>query len=63
MNNLSTISLIFFITSGMSFAVAVFILSIGFVCKKSGCKRNKKKLTIVDEVILIHTNEKIDIEL
>lgn len=61
MSGLSIISLILFITSGIFFVFAIFVFGLGIYRMRVNYKVNTESLTILDEVMLIHTDEEIPV--
>lgn len=57
---MSMVSLILFIASGIFFVTAVLAIIVMISIKYSSRKSKKKELDIIDQIILVHTDEKID---
>lgn len=60
MVNISILSLILFVASGLLFFTSILLLSFYFHFEFQNKKFRKNKLIILDELILIHSNEMID---
>lgn len=59
MSDMSITSILFFASSGICFMISFFFV-IAAHKKKEKCMPEKEKLNIIDEVIMIHTDEKIE---
>lgn len=60
MNDISIASLVLFIASGILFTIAIVVFVKAFYSKQSSSETSNKRLTMLNEVILVHTNEKIE---
>lgn len=60
MSDIPIVALVFFMASGITFVIAIFVLIKVIHCNRSSSKENEEKLTLLNEVMLIHTNEKIE---
>lgn len=56
MCNISIISVSLFITSGIIFAIAIFVFTMAISCKQSSSEINEEKLILLNEVMIIHTS-------
>lgn len=63
MTNISILSLILFIASGFLFTISVLLLGFCIYSKSQNKKFKKGKLIVLDELILVHTNEIIEVQL
>lgn len=60
MNDISIASLVLFIASGIFFAIAIVVFVKAFYSKQSSSEANNERLTLLNEVMLVHTSEKIE---
>lgn len=60
MNEISDVSIILFVVSGIFFAIAIFVFGITICCVQSVSKTKEDRLILLDEVLLVHTDEDID---
>lgn len=60
MNEISDVSIILFVVSGIFFAIAIFVFGITIYCEQGVSKTKKDRLILLDEVLLVHTDEDID---
>ena len=60
MNDISIASIVLFLTSGLFFAIAILAFVKAFHSNKSSSEVNNERLILLNEVMLIHTSEKIE---
>ena len=60
MNEISDVSIILFVVSGIFFAIAIFVFGITICYVQSVSKTKEDRLILLDEVMLVHTDENID---
>lgn len=60
MGEISNIAIGLFILSGILFVIALFVFIMAFQCNQNSSKTNEERLTLLDEVLLIHTRENIE---
>lgn len=60
MGEISNIAIGLFILSGILFVIALFVFIMAFQCNQNSSKTNEERLTLLDEVLLIHTKENIE---
>lgn len=60
MGEISNIAIGLFILSGILFVIALFVFIMAFQCNQNSSKTNEERLTLLDEVMLIHTRENIE---
>lgn len=60
MSDISIASIVLFLASGIFFAIAIFVFVKAFLSNQSSSEVNNERLTILNEVMLIHTSEKIE---
>ena len=63
MNEISYVSIILFVVSGILFAIAIFVFGITICCGQGISKTKGDRLILLDEVLLVHTDENIDWQL
>lgn len=60
MNDISIASLVLFIASGIFFAIAIVVFVKAFYSNQSSSEVNNERLTLLNDVMLVHTSEKIE---
>lgn len=60
MSDISITSLALFIVSGIIFAIAIFVFVMAFQHNQSSSETNEERLTLLNEVMLVHTSENIE---